>query len=263
MTGRCLRRKRRNTQFLAAKIAAVNREHILGEIRRTAQTNGGVALGKARFATATGIHEHDWRGRYWARWNDALAEAGFQPNALQQRYDEDEVLAKLVTEIRRLGSMPTVSELNLRRREDNTFPSSGVFERFGPKATWAGKVADYCRIRAEHADVLEILTPLLAAAPDQDNTEESTDDAAHHGFVYLLKSGRHYKIGHTLDVGRRRYDLAIQLPEPLAEVHVIRTDDPAGIEHYWHNRFADRRKNGEWFQLTRADVTAFKRRKFM
>jgi hypothetical protein len=157
--------------------------------------------------------------------------------------------------------MPTVAELNLRRRADSTFPSSGVFERFGPKATWAQRVLDYCRDH-DHADVLEIVAPLIPENRD-DADESADDDAVRHGFVYLLKSGRHYKIGHTLDVGRRRYDLAIQLPEAVREEHVIRTDDPAGIEHYWHTRFANRRKNGERFELTRADVTAFKRRKFM
>lgn len=65
------------------------------------------------------------------------------------------------------------------------------------------------------------------------------------------------------DVARRRYELAIQLPGPVTEEHVIRTDDPVGIERYWHSWFAERRRNGEWFELTRADVSAFKRRKFM
>jgi hypothetical protein len=236
----------------------LEKEHILAEIRRTAAANGGNALGKGRFAAATGIRESDWLGRYWARWSDVLAEAGFGPNEYQAAIPEEVLLASLADEIVRLGRMPTAAELALRRRADSRFPSPKVFERLGPKAGWARRVADSC---PERPDVLAILAPLLdeqKPAPEDGAASEQRD-----GFVYLLKSGRHYKIGYTLDVGRRRYDLAIQLPEAVEEVHSIRTDDPAGIERYWHERFAVRRKNGEWFDLTRADINAFKRRKFM
>ncbi|MEI9929780.1 MAG: GIY-YIG nuclease family protein [Rhizomicrobium sp.] len=83
------------------------------------------------------------------------------------------------------------------------------------------------------------------------------------GFVYLLKSGRHYKIGRSISVGQRERQLAIQLPEKAGVIHQIRTDDPVGIEAYWHKRFEAKRKNGEWFELTSADINVFKRRKFM
>ena len=83
------------------------------------------------------------------------------------------------------------------------------------------------------------------------------------GCVYLIKSGRLYKIGTSKAAERRVSELARQLPERAVTVHLIRTDDPDGIEAYWHKRFQAKRQLGEWFKLAAADVGAFKRRRFM
>ena len=78
-------------------------------------------------------------------------------------------------------------------------------------------------------------------------------------FVYLMKSGRHYKIGRTSSLGRREWELGIKIPIPPKTIHSIETDDPVAVEAYWHKRFSDKRGEGEWFDLSPEDITAFKR----
>lgn len=242
----------------------MDKDHILAEIRRTALDNGGEPLGLMRFAAATGIRESDWSGRFWARWSEAVQEAGLRPNRLQPRFEDADVLLRLVSEVRRLGRLPTNNELRLRHREDGTFPSHGVFSRLGTKGEIAVKLADYCAQQPDLADIASAVRNAL----DVDVEAATTDDRGSArplgaGHVYLLKVGRHYKLGRSKAFGRRERELAIQLPERAQTVHVIATDDPVGIEAYWHARFAERRSNGEWFALSAADVKAFRRRKFM
>jgi hypothetical protein len=81
----------------------------------------------------------------------------------------------------------------------------------------------------------------------------------------LLTLGREkrYKIGKAVLVERRTDQISLQLPEDLQLVHAIRTDDAYGIEDYWHRRFAAKNTKGEWYSLSRQDIEAFKRRKFM
>jgi hypothetical protein len=240
----------------------MDRETILNEIKRTAEGNGGIPLGTARFFAETGIRPSDWEGKYWARWGDAVIEAGYRPNALQGSYDDKWVIEKLVAVVRKLGRFPTVQDLKLEATREKDFPSENVFTRhFGKKVELVKSTIQYCTRKGGYDDVLSICNAaLVEVQPESRGTREGQPE---YGFVYLMKSGKYYKIGRTTAVGRREYELGIQLPEKAATVHTIRTDDPPGIEAYWHNRFRDKRKNGEWFELGAEDVNAFKKRRFM
>lgn len=240
----------------------MNKEEILREIKRTADANGGVPLGMDRFHDQTGICESDWKGKYWARWGDALREAGLSPNRFGiEAYKESHLLNKYAQYARELGRLPTTHDLRLKRRQDSTFPSAGTFAGRWKKSGLVNRLVEYCQRHDGYDDVLQLCAERELRGSDVPLEPGSPEE--HIGFVYLMKSGRYYKIGKSDAPGRREYELTIQLPEPVKRIHVIRTDDPGGIEAYWHKRFDAKRRNGEWFELDATDVAAFKRRKFM
>jgi hypothetical protein len=238
----------------------MDKQHILTEIKRTAKENSGEPLGIARFSQETGISVADWHGKFWARWGDALLEAGFRPNQFKKAYPDDDLVEKFISLIGELGRFPVRGELKMRSRADEHFPSHNVFARLGSKQQLATKILSYCERHSGYEDVVALCGSIASktvtafdAAPDDTTI----------GYVYLMKSGAYYKLGRSNAAGRREYELSIQMPEKLITVHTIRTDDPVGIEAYWHQRFETKRKNGEWFDLSATDVKAFKRRKFM
>ena len=240
----------------------MNKQHILNEIKRIAKENGGVPFGHRKFSTETGIKESDWRGVFWARWNDAVREAGLKPNEKVKAYDEEWLILKVIGLAREVGRMPTSPEYRLKSRNDKGFPTdSTISSRFGTKSQLVLKVAEFCRSHEGYQDVSAMLGTGCEVEDELEDNEREDEEEI--GFVYLFKSGRFYKIGRSNAAGRREYELAIQMPEKATMVHQIRTDDPAGIENYWHRRFSVSRKNGEWFDLSASDVKKFKRRKFM
>lgn len=234
------------------------REHIISEIQRLAALNDGQAPGQTAFVGATGIGETKWRGKYWARWGDALMEAGFQPNAWNNKSDPDAVLEGVIKACRHYGKLPVKAEFSMLRASDPSIPlPNTIRNHFGRQDDLVAALRKYAGTNPDYADVLAMLPVATPTRSAKVSGAKAVD-----GHVYLIKSGDFYKVGRSDELERRVKEIRIALPDAATLIHAITTDDPPGIEAYWHRRFADRRANGEWFKLTTEDVKAFMRRKF-
>ena len=230
----------------------MNKTEILDAIRRIAASNNGLAPGSQRMATELGLRKADWYPNLWVRWGDAVRDAGLQPNSFAVAVPDEAMILKYIALIRKLGRFPIEADLRLQRVRGNV-------ERFGSKRQRVIKVLEYCRAHTGFDDVIPLCEAVVATRPSP-REELGNPVVRGVGFVYLIKHDNRaeYKIGRTFNPIRREGEIRLELPEKLQPVHYIKTDDPAGVEKYWHDRFAKQAKEGEWFALTVADVQAFK-----
>lgn len=239
----------------------MNKDKVIQEIRRTAEENGGIPLGRQRFLQQTGIKESDWSGKFWAKWSDAVLEAGYSPNQMQNALSDEVLLEIYATFVKEIGRIPTSPELRMKARGDVNFPSHNTFSRLGSKQQLLGKLLVFCQNNTIYGDLVEFFekNPKNDLIPETDEVSAKYED----GYVYLLMFGNEYKIGSSNNVERRFREIKTQMPYEGTIIHTITTGDPAGIEAYWHNYFKDKRLKGEWFKLSSSDVKYFKKRKLM
>lgn len=83
------------------------------------------------------------------------------------------------------------------------------------------------------------------------------------GYVYLVRGTNElYKIGRTKQLQRRMKRFEVKLPFEVEVIALIRTETPNIEEKKWHERFAEKRLDGEWFSLDDADVQWMKQYDF-
>jgi len=247
---------------------AMSKEEILSEIRRFVAANGGTIPGERTFVNATRIKQSAWKGKYWARWTDAVREAGYDPNEMTKRIPDEDILGKLADLIVKLGYFPVRDEINIHARTVPGFPIWGTIKkRYGGMPETAKALLDFS-VKTGNTALTELCEERLkreairatAAGPLPDKQTVKI------GFVYLKYSPslRLYKIGKAIKPDKRGAGISLLLPEDLVPKHEIKTDYPFILEKYWENRFRAKKKQGEWYDLNSEDIESFKkRREFM
>lgn len=237
----------------------MSKQHIIETIKELVDSDGNPP-GQEKFEKISGLKRTAWYGKYWARWGDALTEAGFAPNKFNNAYSKDVLLQHYLDLVIELEKLPTTGEIRLKGNNFKNFPSHNVFnDSLGNKQKQLKELLNYAKATKAPEIIMELISGGLKTAPIK--STKSTNVAT--GYVYLIKFGDFFKIGRSNDFNRRLSEIKTQLPEEGELLHVIETDDPEGIEAYWHNRFKDKRARGEWFKLSNDDIKILRKRKFM
>jgi len=234
----------------------MERDYVIVEIRRVAEEIGK-SPGIVAFQKLSGIPKKDILGKLWARWSDALADAGLSANSFgSKRYDDGEVLNAISQVAFEINRWPSPNDLRMYAHANDGFMSETTIRNHFPKRSQL--VEAMRKLAVDNDPTGQILGWLPEPTVSLESIQKSNESA---GYVYLMSSGDFYKIGRSNEIERRVKQISVALPNRINLEHTIATDDPSGIEAYWHRRFAEKRANGEWFKLTKSDVLAFKKRK--
>jgi hypothetical protein len=241
----------------------MDRESVKTQIERTVAANDGKPLSTKAFFERTNLTESALQRAGLPDYPTALEAFGYQRNERSQLLSDDQLFEPLAQLVRRLGRFPKRREFRVERYQNDSFPGGRNYSRRGKQEPLDIALVNWARTKESFQDVVRIL--------DSASSTKKRDGIAKrprkiiNGYVYLMRYGRgkDYKIGFTENVARREAQLDMISPSDVRIVWKIETDDPKGIEEYWHKRFKDRRLGTkEVFRLTAEDIAAFKRRKY-
>lgn len=120
--------------------------------------------------------------------------------------------------------------------------------------SFEGKSIDHSLLPPQVAQAYE-----LAVRKQKSLEIQAARKTAPAGFVYLLRSASgYYKIGRSKNPYDRLTTFEVKLPFEVEYEHLIETTDMYQLEKELHRHFADKRVNGEWFELTPEDVAYIK-----
>ena len=118
----------------------------------------------------------------------------------------------------------------------------------------------------ERVDIGAAISANVEDIPAKDNEDENDQDWAYDGsgeealiyFIYA-KNGK-TKIGKTVDIDRRFYNLSMMSPLELKLLFtiIIDQDRVSALESYFHRLFDRKRNHGEWFNLSHKDLRLVK-----
>jgi len=183
----------------------INRAEVIEGIQGMARENGGVAPGVRRFCAECGIREHEVVGRLWARWGDALAEAGFDNNTVNPKLGEDDLLCHYVRLARKLRRLPTTKDLRFEAAGSPGFPHPTTFtRRYGGITQLKERVRAWCEANPGNDDILS----LLPVTPPTDDDSSGDHGAFAIGVVHLINLGAITRSGDptTGDGANTRFD---------------------------------------------------------
>ena len=235
----------------------LTKEQILNEVRRYSKKNGGKTPSEKKLFENTEVGIYD-RMRYWPNYGSLIKDAGLKPNKFDKtKYNHNQLCEIFIEVIRENSKWPTRCFLDVKHHNEPSFPDSSTFyNKLGLTKELAKTIIDFTEDKKNYDDIIKICNSIINKYSERDKNVK--DENLANGFVYLGKQHGVYKIGKINDTKRRRDDITLLGSEPFKLIHEIKTDDMNGIEKYWHNRFKSKHKRGEWFNLSRADVSAFK-----
>src|SRR5260370_301011 len=126
-------------------------ESIIETYRTLANDRGGVPIGERVFTRETGISRYHWMGGFWRSWSAFQEAAGFSPNDPTQKISDETLLRRFAELALERGEVPTEADLNLKRKDDASFPGKLVFRRWGSRDALLSVVADYCEGKPQFA----------------------------------------------------------------------------------------------------------------